>query len=97
MAETHGTGKYIKQIAKMNNCYFVSGASTSSAETGSTTNIFSRIQFITSGNLSSVVSTQITNSTDISSGTTYAAGTEIVAKMTSVKTKAGDFMVYNWS
>ena len=93
----HAADKYIQQFAGQTNSYYVSGATTSSAITGSTTNTLSRIVFLTAGNLTSVTSTSITGSTNISSGTTIAAGTVIAGKITKIKTKAGSFLCYNWT
>jgi hypothetical protein len=86
---------YNARVSGGKNCLYLSGATTSSAITGSTkttSNTFGKLLFLTSGTLTSITSTQITNSTDWSSADTIASGTAIYIKFTKVKTKTGKFL-----
>lgn len=94
MPLSYGVSRLFTRDLGGTDCIFVTGASTSSAETGSTTNSFGKIVFVRDSTLTSITSTQILNSTEWSSGTTIPAGTVLYAKVTKVKTKSGAFIMY---
>lgn len=95
MSIPNGLSRLMQRDLGGTDCYFVTGATTSSAVTGDTDNSFGKIFFVRDSTLTSISSTQILNSTEWSSGTTIPAGTVLYAKVTSVKTKTGAILMYN--
>lgn len=95
--KTDDISNYLKRDIGGTNCYFITGATTSSEVTGSTVasdNTFGKVVFLTNCHWTSVVSTQILNSTNWTTNTSMAAGTELFAKITKVKTKVGTCIMY---
>ena len=89
------TDQYIKRYTGNTKAYYVKyGAKT----TLSTANgPYGKIMFLRNSNLTSVTSTDISGSTNISSGTTMLAGTEFVGKFKKLKASTKVCaMVYGW-
>ena len=107
MPSNNAVNRYIEDVrewAKVDkggtNCYFISGATTSSEVTGSTettANTFGKIMFLSNCHITSITSTQISGSTDWTTDSTIVAGTELIAKITKLKTKVGKMLVYLYS
>jgi hypothetical protein len=65
-------------------------------DTSVTSGPFWKIEGVTSFDVDAVSASGISNSSDISSGTTYAAGAVIVGKMETVQLISGTVIGYKW-
>ena len=87
--------QYIKRYTGNTKAYYIQyGVKTT---LGTTKGPFGKIMFLRNSNLTSVTSTDITNSTNISSGTTLLSGSIFVGRFTKLKASSKvSAMVYKW-
>lgn len=84
------SNKFYKDIASELGRYGTIYAGPGSTSTGP----FSKAIFVTSGTMVSVTASGITNSSQISSGTTFAANSVFAGTIETVKVKTGAMMLY---
>jgi hypothetical protein len=102
MAETQAVTNYIQDLAEYekrnSNSTPAIFVKTTKTTLKSSNGPYGKIQLLTTGCISSIISTQISGIANLSSATTFAAGTEIVGNMSAIKlSNKGQFLIYKWS
>lgn len=84
------TNKLYKDIASSLGVYGTIYADAGTTSTGN----FSKAEFLTSGIIAGMTAAGITGSSNISSGTTFAAGSIFAGTITSIEVKTGSMLIY---